>query len=601
MVKITPINNSDLISDSNEVINDNFTNVNNDKVETSDFTDANIKTKYENNADTNAFTDAEKSKLSGIQDNATENQTDTYLLDRTNHTGTQTADTIVQGSTNDVVTIIEKKALIANLSSGLKSWGIITANTTNPNNVDISAWEGIVVDNTDPLNPIFTRVSWSAQIDVVLTNIASEPITNLYFDKNGVLQQGTLANFNTTRRQNVLLGIVEHIFSPNIESIDNISALPYDTYVNLDEFSSTLGRIKSNTFSTTGLNINLSAGTTFGIGDNKDSQNPNFMNFVAQNAVSFVTTYQDGVWGWTYWASTTTINNTQYDDSTGTLATLANNRATVHLLFWNPLANTFFLQIGQNEYSNIDVAKSSYLSDVQQINPLLGSIIFLWAIGVTKNAVSVWFSQNSDKLGQLGIGGWSWAAATDLQSSYNVSLPAAEIETNTTNWALSLKGGTGTDTDDVLEIKNNAGTITASVQANGVPTKGTDFITKTYADANYAWGGGWLRETIQIAGTQLVNTILYEGAIGKATTLDAWYLTLLTAPTGSSFIVTVSKSTDSGSTYPTSETVTLTATNKYVKWILTTAFTEWDFMKIEITQVGSTVAGQDLIFTVTGS
>ena len=47
-------------------INDNFTNVNNDKVETSAYTDANVKTKYENNADTNAFTDAEKSKLSSL-------------------------------------------------------------------------------------------------------------------------------------------------------------------------------------------------------------------------------------------------------------------------------------------------------------------------------------------------------------------------------------------------------------------------------------------------------------------------------------------------------------------------------------------------------
>jgi len=42
---------------------------------------------------------------------------------------------------------------------------------------------------------------------------------------------------------------------------------------------------------------------------------------------------------------------------------------------------------------------------------------------------------------------------------------------------------------------------------------------------------------------------LYEGAIGAASTLSAGYITLLTAPTGSSFIVSVSKSTDSGATY----------------------------------------------------
>jgi len=114
-------------------------------------------------------------------------------------------------------------------------------------------------------------------------------------------------------------------------------------------------------------------------------------------------------------------------------------------------------------------------------------------------------------------------------------------------------------------------------------------------------GWGWLRETIQIAWTQIVNTILYEGAIGAASTLSAWYITLLTAPTGSSFIISVSKSTDSGATYWTAETITLTATNKYVKGTLTGVYAEWDFMKIEVTQIWSTVAWSDLLFTVTGS
>ena len=50
-----------------QIINDNFDNLNTDKLEVSEFTDANIKTKYENNADTNAYTDAEKTKLAWIE------------------------------------------------------------------------------------------------------------------------------------------------------------------------------------------------------------------------------------------------------------------------------------------------------------------------------------------------------------------------------------------------------------------------------------------------------------------------------------------------------------------------------------------------------
>lgn len=61
---------------------------------TADQTDAEIKTAYEANANTNAFTDAEQTKLAGIDSGATANSTDAFLLARANHTGTQTLATI---------------------------------------------------------------------------------------------------------------------------------------------------------------------------------------------------------------------------------------------------------------------------------------------------------------------------------------------------------------------------------------------------------------------------------------------------------------------------------------------------------------------------
>lgn len=47
-------------------INDNFSALNTDKLETSSYTAADVKSKYESNADTNAFTDADESKLDWI-------------------------------------------------------------------------------------------------------------------------------------------------------------------------------------------------------------------------------------------------------------------------------------------------------------------------------------------------------------------------------------------------------------------------------------------------------------------------------------------------------------------------------------------------------
>ena len=56
----------------------------------------------------NNFTTAEKTKLGGVATGATANDTDANLKNRANHTGTQSADTITDGSTNRVYTTSEK-------------------------------------------------------------------------------------------------------------------------------------------------------------------------------------------------------------------------------------------------------------------------------------------------------------------------------------------------------------------------------------------------------------------------------------------------------------------------------------------------------------
>ena len=58
-----------------------------------------------------AFTAANQTKLSGIATAATANDTDINLKARSNHTGTQSADTIIDGATNKVLTAAEKTKL----------------------------------------------------------------------------------------------------------------------------------------------------------------------------------------------------------------------------------------------------------------------------------------------------------------------------------------------------------------------------------------------------------------------------------------------------------------------------------------------------------
>ena len=58
------------------------------------YTDDVVKNKYENNANTNAYTDAEKTQVSVTETTTQLNARDTANRDRSNHTGTQLANTV---------------------------------------------------------------------------------------------------------------------------------------------------------------------------------------------------------------------------------------------------------------------------------------------------------------------------------------------------------------------------------------------------------------------------------------------------------------------------------------------------------------------------
>jgi hypothetical protein len=67
-----------------------------------------VKLRYEANADTNAFSDAEKAKLAGVANGATQNATDASLRDRATHTGQQPI-----GSVTGLQTALDGKAALA--------------------------------------------------------------------------------------------------------------------------------------------------------------------------------------------------------------------------------------------------------------------------------------------------------------------------------------------------------------------------------------------------------------------------------------------------------------------------------------------------------
>ena len=108
----------------------------------------------------NDYTTVEKSKLSGISNGATANNTDTFLLDRTNHTGTQLSSTISDFNTQVTTLSLIKSNNLSDLPN------IVTAKT----NLSLQN-----VDNVSDINkPISTATQAALNTKANIVDIPSK-------------------------------------------------------------------------------------------------------------------------------------------------------------------------------------------------------------------------------------------------------------------------------------------------------------------------------------------------------------------------------------------------------------------------------------------
>jgi hypothetical protein len=127
----------------------------------------------------NDYTTVDKNKLAGIATGATANSTDSFLLNRTNHTGTDSADNIVDGVTNKVYTATDKNKL-AGIASGA------TANSTDIQLRDRTTHTGvqpatsITPDATHRFVTDTEKTAWNAKQDAstAVTITGAQTLTN---------------------------------------------------------------------------------------------------------------------------------------------------------------------------------------------------------------------------------------------------------------------------------------------------------------------------------------------------------------------------------------------------------------------------------------
>lgn len=131
----------------------------------------------------------ERIKLTGIQDNATANQTDSYLLDRTNHTGTQTIATI-----DNLQTTLDGKAANGHTHQLTVSGDVTGSATLGQSTVNLVA---TVQDNSHN-HTIANVTGLQTTIDGKQNKINGLSVHRFIQVSNGVNSTITSNNINTT-------------------------------------------------------------------------------------------------------------------------------------------------------------------------------------------------------------------------------------------------------------------------------------------------------------------------------------------------------------------------------------------------------------------
>jgi len=400
----------------------------------------------------------------------------------------------IQTLTGDrYMTSSEQHAVALSDSTGIVNGGEITINGGDNTKFDIADGIGHIVDNhTDPTNPVTAEIKWTGLIaqtdDLLLTKVntfigiekgALDPTDGKYF---GEIVQQEFGFSDEEQRDIINIGLTTHIGMTVIEAVTQTSRFIASPYNQLNDMAAAIGIINTsgNVYSANGANLllNKSGGTSFSMGINYgvNKKNPNESANAASVAGSFFMNYRDGLGGFTIVPSVFNLDVGNYDDGSGSLASVANNRFSIFRLFYSQSGVTI-AHYGQALYTSIAAAEAALNTEVFEKNPQLNTIPIRGWIIAKGNATDLSDSAkarfiNAGKFGE-GASGGATSATTTLQAAYNNSIEP-EIKTNVTNGALVVQDADTPTGLPLFEVKDSAAANTllcvdsVSVGINGV-------------------------------------------------------------------------------------------------------------------------------------
>ena len=267
----------------------------------------------------------------------------------------------------------DSRSLLYNvLGTGVEKGGILSINA-DPTKFDISAGSGYIINNSDPVNPDITYVTWNGISAVATSFLTTDPRTWILLDTNGsVVQQNTPVT-PTQLRTHLYIGRLTHTNLTTNTVVIAEPALFIDQSAYFHDLYLAIGAINvsGNVISPNGANLKIdrSAGSTFRLNTNVVTTllSPNITTDAGLSPQSFKYEKRDGAGGWVSGSVITDVVTDKWDDGSGTLQTVSAGSYTVQRVYISAVAAgtpNAYLFYGQSVYATKADAEIGVADDV---------------------------------------------------------------------------------------------------------------------------------------------------------------------------------------------------------------------------------------------
>ena len=353
---------------------------------------------------------------------------------------------------------------------------MITINA-DPTKYDISDGSGKILDTS---TGVITDIAWSGLTAQTIGQPYSGVITFISINSSGSIVASSIKPTNSQIRDNIFLGVIVHVDGVSIVATNDEQMTLLGSSNQMRDIAEALGfiNISGNLLSSNNLlTIAKSSGQMLKFGANyKNDVNdphwltlpaidtnigggaPNIFQYRMQNGTSSALTF------------TNIISNIKDDGTNYPGATFGGGRWGVDYVF-SFTSNALKIQPTQDDFKNSDNAIESIGSgafvieqSIEANGLLIGYIIHKGDATDLSDPSEAFFLA----AGKFGSGTSKVAGGTQsLQSVYDNSIDP-EIITDATRNGVTIQVGSGADTDDALEIKNTAGSLTSAITGEGV-------------------------------------------------------------------------------------------------------------------------------------